>query len=162
MSRHRLSPVVALALIVATAAFVPPVHLKWPPWISIESPVNPFDPTARGALMLVHISFREGQSKITDLEGSAEGIVGGARRSIPLRFEETGRANTFALRRQWPTEGTWLVRLAVRRTNAIVLLDHAGNVAAIRIPTQLIGDAYLPRAVAPEEIDSTLAVAARR
>lgn len=162
MSRHRLIPVVALALIAATTAYARPPHLKWPPWISIESPVNPFDPTARGALMLVHVAVREGQSKITDLEGSAEGIVGGARRSIPLRFDETGRANTFALRRQWPAEGTWLVRLAVRRTTAIVLLDRGGNVAAVRIPTQLIGDDYLPRAVAPAEIDSTLAVAARQ
>lgn len=162
MSRHRLIPVVALAVIAATTAFARPAHLKWPPWISIESPVNPFDPTARGALMLVHVAFREGPSKITDLDGTAEGTVGGARRSIPLRFEETGRANTFALRRQWPTEGKWLLRLVVRQTTAIVSFDRAGNVAAVRVPMQQRGNDSLPRAVAPTEIDSMLAVAARR
>jgi hypothetical protein len=162
MSRHRLLPAFALALVGATTAFAPPAHLKWPPWISVESPVNPFDPTARGALMLVHVSFREGPSQISDLQGSAEGTVDGVRRTVPLRFEETGRANTFALRRQWPTEGTWLVRLAVRQTTAIVSLDRAGNVTTVRVPTQRSGNDYLPRAVARAEIDSALAVAARQ
>jgi hypothetical protein len=40
---------------------VSPSVVKWPPWISIESPVNPYDPSARGAAMLVRAAFREGQ-----------------------------------------------------------------------------------------------------
>ena len=162
MSRRSLIPVFAIALVAATAAFTSRAPLKWPPWVSVESPVNPFDPGARGALMLVHVAFREGQSRLADLQGSAEGIVNGVRQSIPLRFTETGRLNTFALRRQWPTEGTWLVRLAVRQTTAIVTLDNAGNVLAVRVPTERHGDDVLPRLVASREIDSTLAMAARR
>lgn len=162
MFRKSLIPALGIALIAATAASTRPAPLKWPPWVSVESPVNPYDPGARGALMLVHVSFREGQSKLADLQGTAEGSVNGTRRTLPLRFEDTGRPNTYALRRQWPSEGTWLVRLAVRSTTAIVTLDQAGNVLAVRVPTERRGDDVLPRLVASREIDSTLAVAARR
>jgi hypothetical protein len=155
-------PALTIALLAATAAFTRAVPLKWPPWISVESPVNPFDPGARGALMLVHVSFREGPSQLADLHGTAEGIVNGTRRTLPLRFEDTGRPNTYALRRQWPSEGTWLVRLVVRSTTAIATLDQSGNLLAVRVPTERHGDDMLPRPVAAREIDSTLAVAARR
>lgn len=156
-------PAVAFVLATATGAFASTSIVKWPPWISIESPVNPYDPTARGATMLVHATFREGPARLSDVTGSAEGIVGGTRRSIPLRFDTTGQPSVFALRRQWPTEGAWLVRIAVRSTTAIVTLDHAGNVASVRVPTELsnVGD-RLPRAVAAKEIDSTLAEVAKR
>jgi len=156
-------PAVAFVLASATGVFASTSIVKWPPWISIESPVNPYDPTARGATMLVHTTFREGPARLSDVSGSAEGIVGGARRSISLHFDTTGQPNVFALRRQWPTEGAWLVRIAVRNTTAIVTLDHEGNVASVRVPTELskVGD-RLPRAVAAKEIDSTLAEVAKR
>jgi hypothetical protein len=160
--RRTLLPALAAALVVASAAFTSPTLLKWPPWLSIEAPVNPFDPGARGALMLVHVAFREGDASISDLSGSAEGIVGGVRRSIPLRFTETGRANTFALRRQWPGEGTWLLRLAVRETTALVTLDRDGGVASVRVPLKRSGTLDIPRAVTSREIDSTLVAAGSR
>lgn len=162
MFRRPLVAAFAVALVASTAAFTVPSMFKWPPWISIESPVNPYDPGARGAAMLVHVAFREGQSQLSDLRGTAEGIVGGARRSIPLRFEETGRPSTFALRRQWPSEGTWMVRLVVRETTALVTLDRAGNVLAARVPTARRGREELPRAVESREIDSTLVAASSR
>ncbi len=163
MSRRVLLSLIAFPLIAATAAFAAPSIAKWPPWISIESPVNPFDPGARGAVLLVHATFREGASQLSDLTGSAEGIVDGARRTIPLRFESAGRPSTFALRKQWPSEGTWLLRIALKSTTAIVTLDHDGNVASVRVPTEIAtsGD-RLPRVVAQKEIDSTLARIAKR
>jgi hypothetical protein len=163
MSRRVLLSLIAFPLIAATAAFAAPSIAKWPPWISIETPVNPFDPNARGALLLVHATFREGVAQLSDLTGTAEGIVDGARRTIPLRFESAGRPSIFALRKQWPSEGAWLLRIAVRSTTAIVTLDHDGNVAAVRVPTEIAtsGD-RLPRVVAQKEIDSTLAQIAKR
>jgi hypothetical protein len=160
--RRSLLPTFATALVVIAAAFASPARLKWPPWLSIEAPVNPFDPGARGAAMLVHVSFREGEARLADLTGTAEGVVGGTRRSVPLRFSETGRANTFALSRQWPTEGRWLLRLSVRETTALVMLDRDGQVASVRVPVKRSGGLDLPRAVSAHEIDSTLAVAAPR
>jgi hypothetical protein len=162
MTRRALLPVVLLAIATTTAAFATPLMAKWPPWLSIESPVNPFDPAARGAAFLVHAVFREGQPQVSDLSGMAEGIVDGSRRSITLRFDTTGRPGVFAVRRQWPTDGTWLLRIALQHTTAIVTLDHSGNVASVRVPTELAGGNQIPRPVGSREIDSTLAEAAKR
>lgn len=161
MIRRALVPAALLALATATAAFANPVAAKWPPWLSIESPVNPFDPTARGAAFLVHAAVREGQAQLSDVSGTAEGLVNGTRRSIILRFDVTGRPGVFAVRRQWPSDGTWLVRIALQHTTAIVTLDRSGNVASVRVPTELASGNQLPRLVDAREIDSTLAEAAK-
>ena len=165
MTRRGLVPTTLLALIVGTAAFANPAAstlVKWPPWLSIESPVNPFDPTTRGAILLAHATFREGQAQLSDLGGTAEGIVNGARRSITLRFDTTGRPNVFALRRQWPADGVWLLRITLRQTTAVVTLDRSGGVASVRVPTELASGSQIPRAVSAKEIDSTLAEVAKR
>ena len=150
-----------LTLVAATTAFAPPAALKWPPWLSIEAPANPFDPATRGAVMLVHGMTHDGVVKVSDLSGSAEGIEDGRRRSIPLRFEATPRSGVFALQRQWPEEGTWLIRITLARTTAIVTLDSLDNVASVRVPTDLVRGQPIPRAVGAGEIDSTLALSAR-
>ncbi len=153
-------PVFALAL--GSAAFTRPATLRWPPWLSIESPVNPFDNANHGALLLVHAQTREGPSKITDLTGTAQGLVNGARRSVPIRIDTTPLPGTFAVRKQWPSEGTWLLQITLYNTTAIVMLDRDGSVASVRVPTELQKGNQIPRAVAAKEIDSTLAAAARR
>ena len=155
----------ALAVVVGSVAFANPSSdraMKWPPWLSIESPVNPFDAHTRGAVFLVHAMTREGTPKISEVSGSAEGMVGGTRRSIPLTFDATDRPGVFAVRRQWPTEGAWIARISVFNTTAIVTFDQTGNVASTRVPTSLQSGVQIPRAVAAREIDSTLAEAARR
>src|SRR3954468_3155856 len=162
MTRQSIVPLVAAALLAVTTAATAATVLKSPPWLSIESPVNPYDPDTRGAAMVVHATFREGNSQLSDVSGTAEGIVNGARRSVPLRFEATNHANAYALRRQWPTEGTWLLRINLRTTTAIVGLDQAGNVSSVRVPTELTSGIPLPRAVTPREIDSTLAASTKR
>jgi hypothetical protein len=163
MTRRSLVPAVLMSLALATSAFIAPSIPKWPPWLSIESPVNPYDASARGALLLVHAAFREGPSQLSDLSGSAEGLVNGARRSVPLRFESTGKSDVYALRRQWPSEGRWVLRIALRTTTAVVTLDSAGNVASAVVPTTLTstGD-RVPRAVTSREVDSVLTATARR
>ena len=66
------------------------------------------------------------------------------------------------MRRQWPSDGTWLLRISLSATTAIVTLDDAGNVTGARVPTESSRGMPLPRAVAAKEIDSTLAAAVRR
>jgi hypothetical protein len=153
-----LVPVLALS----TVAFARPSVVKWPAWLSIESPVNPFDRDNSGALMLVHAMTREGPATLANVSGSAQGIVNGARRSIPIRFDTTSKPGIFAVRKQWPSEGTWLLQIALYGTTAIVVVDRDGSVASVRVPTQLQSGNQIPRAVAAKEIDSTLAAAARR
>lgn len=153
-----------VAAILGTAAFASPSAsraAKWPPWLSIEAPVNPFDAHARGAVFFVHAMTREGIPRASDVSGSAEGVVGGARRTIALTFEATDRPGVFAVRRQWPTEGTWIARISLETTTAIVTFDRDGNVASARVPTQVQSGDRIPRTVTAREIDSTLAAAAR-
>jgi hypothetical protein len=154
---------IALGVSAATAAIATPSFAMWPPWLSIESPVNPFDASVRGAAMLVHTALREGPAQLSDLSGTAEGIVNGARRRIALVFDATRYPNTFALRRQWPVEGTWVLRISLKTTTAIVMLDRSGAVASVRVPTELQANgSSIPRAVTDGEVDSVLVDAAKR
>ena len=43
------------------------------------------------------------------ITGRAEGVVNGQRRSIPLELTPTGKAGNYAVRRQWPAEGKWVL-----------------------------------------------------
>jgi hypothetical protein len=156
-------PMLLLGLTLAALAAPSPAIARaaWPPWLSIEAPVNPFDPSTRGAVMLVHVRLREGAAKLSELGGTAEGIVHGQRRSVRLRFDGTSLPGVFALRRQWPEEGTWLVQVTFAHTTAIVTLDGEGNLASVRVPTRPSRGYPIPRPVGAAEIDSVLAIAAR-
>jgi hypothetical protein len=158
--RRLIVPVLALAC--ATVAFARPATVRWPPWLSIESPVNPFDRDNGGALLLVHALTREGPSKLADLTATAQGLVNGVRRSMPVRMDTTSRPGIFAVRKQWPSDGTWLLQITLYNTTALVVLDRNGNVASVRVPTEVQNGSQIPRAVAAREVDSTLAAAARR
>ncbi len=165
MLRRAILPTLGLCIAAAAVATATPVaghHFKSPAWISIEAPVNPYDASVRGAALLVHVALHDGTPAAGDLNGSAEGLVAGVRRTVPLRFDATSRPGIFAVRRQWSAEGTWLLRIGFSSTTAIVSLDRDGNVAGARIPTTLGSGIQLPRPVSGREIDSTLTFAARR
>ena len=136
---------------------------KSPAWLSIESPVNPYDAATRGDVLLVHAMLHSGDTQLAELTGTAEGLVNGSRRSIPLRFDVTSRPNVFGLRRQWPNEGAWILRISLRETTAIVTFDRTGSVASAVVPTSSTSSGMpLPRSVSRGEVDSTLSAAARR
>jgi hypothetical protein len=136
--------------------------VKSPAWLSIESPVNPYDATTRGDVLLVHAMLHTGDTQLGELTGTAEGLVNGARRSIDLRFDNTSRPNVFGLRRQWPNEGTWILRISLHEATAIVTFDRAGAVASAVVPTTASSGMPLPRTVTRGEVDSTLAAVAHR
>lgn len=129
---------------------------KSPAWLSIEAPVSPYDRNTRGAAFLIHAKLVTGDARLGDLSGSAEGLVNGTRRTVPIHFEALPASGTFAVRKQWPSEGTWLVRITLHETTALVMLDAAGNVTSSRVPTVDRGDLPLPRPVPAAEIDSIL------
>jgi len=136
---------------------------KWPPWLSVEWPVNPYDRTNRDALLLVHAAMREGVPTTHDMSGTAEGIVSGERRSVALHFDATSQPGVFALRRQWPATGDWLLRITLAgSTTAIVSLGRTGGVTSVDIPMQVGSGSAFPRAVGAHDIDSALAVLASR
>ena len=133
-----------------------------PPWISIEYPVNPYDQTTRSAFMLVH-SFHHGAAVDFPVSGSAEGLVKGERRSIPLRFSRTSRQGVFAVSKQWPNEGVWTLLVSVTqgkddKVSAVVELSASGEVASMRVPTRRVaGESFvLPADVSMADVETSL------
>ena len=65
----------------------------------------------------------------TTVSASAEGIVNGKHQSIPLKLIPLSGESTYALTRQWPTEGKWVITLVEAnprfdlRPSAIIKID---------------------------------------
>jgi hypothetical protein len=168
MLRRALVPLVgavALSLIAATpnpSALSSMRIVRWPPWLSIESPVNPWDPASRGVAFYVHTMSREGVPSLADVTASAEGLVNGARRTVPLELAATTRPGVFSVRRSWPADGAWIVRVSLLTTTALIVLDRDGSVGSVRIPTERTSGGVVPRSISQREVDSTLTELAKR
>ncbi len=155
MLRFVRSLAVAAIAVGAFAAFA------GPPWMSIEYPANPHDTTTRGAFLVVN-TYHHGDPAAMALQGSAEGVVRGERRSIPLRFGATGRRGSHALTRQWPTEGKWVLSIQLREgdsvgASALVVLGADGTPSNVSVPTTRDGPWHVPRAHTAAELASALA-----
>lgn len=160
-------------MITAAALAVVAALSVGPPWISIEYPANPHDRSSTGAMLYVHV-FHHAQPIAYPIEGTAEGVVNGERRSIKLKFTETARPAVYGLSRQWPTEGIWTLVIKMSRAEngtdgatAVVELGPDGEVASVRVPTRQQGEWTIPVDVSMSEIDRALrarasAVAVRR
>jgi hypothetical protein len=48
-----------------------------------------------------------------NLSGTAEGLVDGARRTVPLAIARGAEPGVFSIARQWPVEGQWALVLTV-------------------------------------------------
>src|SRR6266576_6290043 len=137
----------ALAALAAAALVTPAFGLKGPPWISIELPVNPYDRTMQGAFLLVH-AFHPQTPIGFPIEGTAEGMVNGERRTVKLEFSETSRDGVYALKRTWAEEGVWTLVIRVNQgpaeadgntATAVVEIGSDGEVASVRVPTNRRG-----------------------
>lgn len=160
MIKHVTSSIRALGLAGLCAAAIASPAFAGPPWISIELPANPYDRTTRDAFLLVH-AFHHGTPIGFPVEGSAEGIVNGERRSLKLEFGETSRPGVYALKRMWPSEGTWTLVIKVIQgqsdvATAVVELGADGEVASVRVPTTQQGQWTVPAPVSMAEIDAAL------
>ena len=155
---RRLAVIVVLAA--SSFALAAAAPMFGPPWISIETPPNPFDATSRGAFLVVH-TYHHGEVVASGVSGSAEGIVSGSRRTIPLVFDTTTRRGSYALRKQWPTEGTWMLVIntggRAQGVTALVDISSQGDVAGVRVPTRRSSDGWdLPQQVTARDIDAAL------
>jgi len=154
----------AAALNVPSAA-PSPAPVAGPPWISIEYPVNPYDATTRDAFLVVH-AFHHGTPTAFPVSGTAEGLVNGQRQTIKLEFQKASRTGEFALRKQWPDQGTWTLVIGVLqgpedRVTALVDLAADGHVARINVPTRKEGSWVVPAKVAMSDVEAGLRARAR-
>jgi hypothetical protein len=111
------------------------------PWISIESPVNPYDNSTQGALFVVH-TFRHQNPMDMGMAGTAEGLVDGQRRSVALDVAKTSRTGAYAVRRQWGEKGIWTIVITATPTDhgpgeklqALVEIGADGSVGRVSVP----------------------------
>src|SRR5207249_633955 len=92
----------------------------------------------QGAFLLVH-AFHHQTPVGFPIEGTAEGMVNGERRSVKLEFSETSRDGVYALKRTWATDGVWTLVIRVNPGNegtatAVVEIGADGEVASVRVP----------------------------
>ena len=142
-----------------------PSPVVGPPWISIEYPVNPYDAATRDAFLVVH-AFHHGQPMAFPVSGTAEGLVNGQRRSINLEFTQASRTGEFALRKQWPDQGTWTLVIGALqgpgdRVTAIVDLGAVGQVARVNFPTRKERGWVIPARVEMGDVDASLRARAK-
>jgi len=154
MLNHARSILVALL----TLAALPLV--AGPPWLSIEYPANPHDARTREAFLFVN-TYHHGTPAAMRLTGTAEGIVDGERRSIALRFGDTERRGSYAVTRQWPREGRWVLSITLRTgeradASALVVLGADGTPSRVTMPTRRDGPWHVPRLLTAAEVTTAL------
>jgi hypothetical protein len=170
-SSRRVTAVCILATAVAVMAAGSPLSahttvVSGPPWISIETPVNPYDASTKDAYLLVH-AFHHGTLTSAPVSGTAEGMVNGERRTVALQFTPTSRDGAFALKKQWGDTGVWTLVITVTQhendvAQALVEIGADGEVARVQVPTR-VGERNfkLPRQLSAQEIDAALRLRAR-
>ena len=158
-SRVVLAAFIVVALSAAAA-------IAGPPWLAIEYPVNPFDATTRDAFLVVR-EYHHSTQLALPITGRAEGLVDGTRRTIALRFDTTSRAGVVALRKQWPSEGTWVLVITAAQgpgdgVTALVQLARDGTVRHVSVPTHQQGQWKIPSRVTSNDVEAALREASGR
>ena len=138
----------ALAFSISLAAASP--ALAGPPWLSLE-----FRPNFP-AVVLVR-TFHHGTPQAMPLTGSAEGLVNGQRRSVPLTFVLADAPNVYSVSNTWGSEGVWVLDISATGDHmgagAVVGLDRNGETAFARFPRTTAGAS---RPATPREMDAML------
>jgi hypothetical protein len=118
---------------------------------TIGSPVASQDFRAKGATFVFRTEGCADPAK-SQISGTAEGLVKGARRSVALRLAPMSGPGVYAVYQNWPAEGEWVVNLKGTCTDA-----HAGAIIPIG-PRGFIRESskFFPRPATDAEIDTSL------
>jgi hypothetical protein len=118
---------------------------------TIGNPVASQDFQAKGAAFVFRTEGCAEPAK-SQIGGTAEGVVKGARRSIALKVVATSRAGVYAVYQNWPVEGDWVVNLKGTCANA-----SAGAIVPIG-PKGFVRESakFFPRAATDAEIETSL------
>jgi hypothetical protein len=88
----------------------------------------------------------------SQISGTAEGLVKGARQSVVLKIAPTSKPGVYAVNQNWPSEGSWVVSLkgtcASASAGAVVPIGPKGFVRE--------SSKFLPRPASDAEIDASL------
>lgn len=140
--------------------------LAGPPWISVEYPANPHHGDTRGALMLVH-TYRHSGPMHAPITGTAEGLVAGQRRSLPLQITPSARDGVYAVRGAIPKQGAWVLTLTMtdsaagfrNHASALVALGPQQEIRSVNVPYELNDGWMVPRAATAGDVEEMLRLA---
>ena len=156
MKRRSIGLAVAFTVVAAAVA------IAGPPWISIEYPVNPLDPAAKGGFVTVR-TYHHSELVGYEIGGTAEGLVNGQRQTSKLDIRPLKAAGTYVVNWRKPARGNWVLLISTRRdgqhmATAVVKVDAAGQVAGVTVPSRTVenGRWTVPRPVASSEVDAML------
>lgn len=113
----------SLALLLA----IPSLALAGGFQLSIETPAGASDPHLKD-VVLVARTYGCHQPADAKLTATAEGLVNGNRKSMPLELRSIG-SGVYAIKQQWPSEGTWVLVLtgAYNGMTSSVLVELGPN-----------------------------------
>jgi hypothetical protein len=78
--------------------------------LEIGNPAANREALAKHAVLVARITACHSPEK-TAVTATAEGVVDGTRKSIPLSVISLSIPGTFAVTREWPVKGTWAVKM---------------------------------------------------
>lgn len=118
---------------------------------NIASPVAAQDFHAKMAAFVFRTQGCAEPAK-AEISGTAEGLVKGARRSVALKIMPMSKPGVYAVNREWPAEGDWLVNLKGTCGEA-----SAGAIVPVG-PKGFIRESskFFPRPATDAEVESAL------
>jgi hypothetical protein len=78
--------------------------------LDVGNPVSNPEAMKNHAVLVARITACHSPGETT-VTATAEGMVNGMRKSIPLKVISLSTAGTFAVTREWPNEGAWAIKL---------------------------------------------------
>ena len=117
-------------------------------WITAHSPGSPLGKQTPDAAVLIEVGGCADPGKAA-LAGTAEGLIDGRRKSIPLTFTRTSKPGVFAVKKQWNGTGPWV--LAITGT-------YLGHPSSLVVEVGTKGD-YRSKAVDPKELSARVEAA---
>jgi hypothetical protein len=77
--------------------------------LSVETPGKSAEPQLKDVVLIAR-TYGCHQPADAKLSASAEGLVNGARKSVPLELRSIG-SGVYGIKQQWPSEGKWVLAL---------------------------------------------------
>lgn len=95
--------------------------------LSVETPAKSTDPQFKDAVLIAR-TYGCHQPADVKLSATAEGLVNGKRKSLPLELRSLG-TGTYAIKQQWPSEGNWVLAFTGAYSNMTysVLVELGAN-----------------------------------
>jgi len=128
------------------------------PWISIETPINPYVATESGALFLVHTYVHQNPVDLP-VSGRAEGIIDGKRRTVPFTLSRSGQTGTYVVRPEWGEKGIWTVLVTAMpeakngwSIQAVVDVGVGGEIDKVTVPRA----GHMPRLLTDSDVERGL------